>query len=740
MTCPGVASDQSDSVTESWVAEQLARMTLVEKVGQMCQANVGDGPPPGWLVDAVREGRIGAVLNTVDVDTVNDLQRIAAEESRLGIPLLVGRDVIHGFRTVMPIPFAQAASWNPDVVEEGARVAACEAARSGVNWTFAPMIDVSRDPRWGRIAESLGEDPHLSGQLGAAMVRGFQGSDLSEPDAIAACAKHFVGYGAAESGRDYASTNVSPNEMRNVYLRPFLRAVEAGVATLMTSFSDIDGVPASANEALVRDILRGEWKFDGFVVSDWDSIRDLSTHGITANDRESAMEAARAGLDMEMHGDAYGNHLERLVDEGVLDQALIDVAAGNVLRIKHRLGLATRWHTDPGKLPPTGNAAALDTAYRAAVQSVVLLKNENNVLPLSPPEIDTLAVIGPLADAPREQLGTWIFDGDATLSVTPLDAIRSAAKDFFDVNYVRALESTISVSKAEFDAAYEAARSSDAVVLFVGEDAILSGEAHSRADIALPGAQSELVHKIREAGRPIVAVIMTGRPLTLTNIFDQVDAVLFAGHLGTMAGPALADLLFGGESPSGKLPATLPRMVGQVPIYYAQKNTGRPPGAESVVLIDDIASDAEQLSTGMTAYHLDAGFEPLFEFGYGLTYTTFAYENIRVSGEVLRIGESLTVSADITNTGEHAADEIVQLYVRDVVGSITRPVRELRGFLRKRLQPGERTTVEFRVHTNDLRFHGRHGAFATEPGEFHLGIGGSSKAVLSAVVRVLANE
>ncbi len=725
---------------DSRIDALLAEMTLKEKVGQMAQVNVGDSDIHDILAEGLRDGDVGSVLNVVDVDVVNELQRIAVEESRLGIPLLVGRDVIHGFKTVMPIPLGQAASWNPDVVRAGARVAAREAATTGINWTFAPMIDISRDARWGRIAESLGEDPYLASVLGAAMVEGFQGEDLSAPGTIAACGKHFAGYGASESGRDYATTNIPENEMRNVYLRPFRAAVDAGVAALMTSFSDIDGVPATANSFLLRTILRDEWGYDGFVVSDWDSVRQLSIHGLTANDREAAFEAATAGVSMEMHGDAFEKHLVSLVEEGAVDIAVVDEAVAGILRAKFELGLFDDPYTDADALPPIANADALETARRAALQSAVLLKNDNHALPLSREELSSVAIIGPLADAPYEQLGTWIFDGDPALSVTPLDAIRDFVGDEIDIRYVKALDTSRSRDTGAFDDAFDAADESDAVVLFLGEESILSGEAHSRADINLPGAQAELVAKIRETGKPVIAVILAGRPLTLTNIVDQADAILYAWHPGTMAGPALADLLFGVESPSGKLPATFPRMVGQIPIYYNQKNTGKPPSPDTVVLIDEIDAKAPQLSTGMTAFHLDAGYTPLFAFGHGLSYATFDYDNIRLSAEEIGIGESLTVSVDVLNNSDIAADEVVQLYVRDLVGNVTRPVRELKGFKRLRIGARETVTVEFELHTDDLAFYGRNNKLIIEPGEFHLWVGGSSEAELGADFRVVAGD
>jgi len=717
----------------------LKEMTLAEKIGQMCQLNAGEGYAPDYLAEGLRSGHIGSVLNVVDVDVTNELQRIAVEESRLGIPLLVGRDVIHGFKTVMPIPLGQAASWNPDIVREGARVAALEAATTGINWTFAPMIDISRDARWGRIAESLGECVLLTSELAVAMVEGFQSDDLSETGAIAACAKHFAGYGAVESGRDYATTNIPETKLRNVYLRPFHAAVNAGVSTLMTSFSDLNGVPATGNEFLLRQVLRDEWDFDGFVVSDWDSIRQLQVHGLTENDKESAFEAATAGVDMEMSGDAYSKHLAELVDDGRISISAIDTAVVNILRTKIRLGLFEKPFTDPEELPPVANGWAMETAKLAALQSVVMLKNDHAVLPLSAEKLDSVALIGPLADAPYQQLGTWIFDGDVDLSVTPMHAIHSLVGSDVDVRYVRAMENSRSKAGTEFDDAVAIARDSDVAVLFLGEESILSGEAHSRADINLPGDQAELVRRIREAGKPVVAVIQAGRPLTLTNIVDQVDAILFAWHPGTMGGPAIAELLFGIESPSGKLPATFPRMVGQIPIYYSQKNSGKPPSWDNVAHIDHIDTRAPQTSLGMSAFHLDTCFTPLFAFGHGLSYAAFDYQHIRVSSQEIRLGDTLTISAELTNNGDVAADEVVQLYVRDLVANVTRPVKELKGFRRVPVEPGETVTVDFQLHTDDLSFYGRNMQRVTEPGEFHAWIGGSSETQLRTEFRIVAS-
>jgi beta-glucosidase len=615
-----------------------------------------------------------------------------------------------------------------------------EAASTGVNWTFAPMIDISRDPRWGRIAESFGEDPYLTGVLGAAMVKGFQGDDFSQPGNIAACAKHFAGYGASESGRDYNTTNIPENELRNVYLQPFKAAVDAGVATIMTSFSDLNGVPASGNRFLLKQVLRDEWRFDGFVVSDWASIEQLSVHGFTANDREAAFEAASAGLNMEMATTTYASHLPELLGEGRVSMEELDAMVADILRIKFRLGLFEGPYTDPSDYPAIANEDNLEIAEQLARQSIVLLENRNRTLPLAKEALESLAVIGPLADDPYEQLGTWIFDGDPDISQTPLKAIRQFLGDRVSVKYVRAMETSRSRSTAGFDEAVQAARAADAVVVFLGEESILSGETHSRADIDLPGNQHELLAALRKAGKPVVAVILAGRPLTLGGIIDDVDALLFAWHPGTMGGPAIADVLFGLESPSGKLPATFPLMVGQVPIYHARKNTGRPATPDKFTHMDDLPVRMPQSSWGFASFHLDAGYEPLYEFGYGLSYTEFVYSDIEVSKSEIEMGEEITVQATVRNAGGVEADEVVQLYIRDLVGNVTRPVKELKGFQRIRLKPGENLQVSFVLGPGDLAFHGRDMSLITEPGDFHVWIGGSSEAKLQTAFTILVEQ
>ncbi|MDZ4862920.1 MAG: beta-glucosidase BglX [Gemmatimonadota bacterium] len=718
------------ALLEQRIAALLRQMTLEEKIGQLALVPGAGGQAPDQLHQALREGRVGSILNEVQVDTVNELQRIAVEESRLGIPLLIGRDVIHGFTTVFPIPLGQAATWNPDLIKRGARIAALEAAAAGVNWTFAPMIDIARDPRWGRVAESLGEDPWLTGLLGAAMVSGFQGERLSEPGSIAACAKHFAGYGACESGKDYNTTNIPEQELRNVHLPPFKAAVDAGAASIMTSFSDLNGVPATGNEMLLKGILRDEWHYDGFVVSDWDSVRQLAVHGLTADDRESAYEAANAGCDVEMNSATYADHLLSLVQEGRISLVQLDTMAGNVLRTKFRLGLFDNPYTDPSRFPAAANPEHLQTAREAALESMVLLKNDHGTLPLAVEALQTLAVIGPLADEPHEQLGTWIFDGDAQYSRTALQSIRDLVGDRVRVEHVRGLETTRSRDRSGFAEAVALAERSDAVILCLGEEAILSGEAHCRAHIGLPGAQEELIAAIAAAGKPIVLVLLAGRPLALERILGHVQALLCAWHPGTMGGPAIADLLFGIAAPSGKLPVTFPRVTGQIPIYYAHKHTGKPPTPETFAYIDDIEPRAPQLSVGNTSFHLDVSYTPLFPFGFGLSYTVFEYANLRVSSPVMTMDDSILITADVTNRGDREAEEVVQLYLRDLAASVTRPVRELKAFEKVRLAPGEQRTIAFRLTARDLAFYGRTMRLTIEPGQFHAWIGGSSTAEL----------
>lgn len=716
--------------THPHIIALLSKMTLVEKIGQMSQCSGCGGYLSDELAAQICSGSVGSVINEVNLDVVNEMQRIAVEESRLGIPLLIGRDVIHGFKTIFPIPLGQAASWSTEVVESGARISALESASAGVNWTFAPMIDISRDPRWGRVAESLGEDPYLCSVLGEAMIKGFQGDSLSMPGAIAACAKHFVGYGAAESGRDYNTTSISENELRNVYLPPFKAAAKAGVATFMSAFNELNGIPASGNEWLMKQVLREEWGFEGFVVSDWESIKQLTTHGFSEDEKMAAFEAVNAGIDMEMVSTSYQQHLESLIDEGKVELSTIDAMVMRILILKHELGLFEQPFTNPEQLPALLNPAHLLVAKEAAIKSCVLLKNRNHILPLAKSDIQSLAVIGPLADDGYEQLGTWIFDGEAEHSITCLQALTSYAAAEIDIKFSQGLATSRSEQQDGFDEAVKLAHESDVVLMFLGEESILSGEAHCRSNIDLPGAQEQLIEAVAATGKPIVLVVMAGRPLTLTSIIDKVDAILYAWHPGTMGGPAIIDLLFGLASPSGKLPITFPRVVGQIPLYYSQKNTGKPATDESYVHMKDIPARAQQTSLGMAATHLDTHFSPLFPFGFGLSYSEFEYSDIQVSCASISLGETVTISAQITNVGQCDCEEVVQLYVRDLVGNVTRPVKELKGFQRINLDAGATQRVVFSIHTNDLAFHDRNMELKAEPGLFHVWIGGDSESKL----------
>ncbi len=707
----------------------LARMTLEEKLGQMSQASA-----PAALTDQLREeirkGRWGSFLNA-DPQFIAEAQRIAAKESRLSVPLIFGRDVIHGFRTVFPIPLGQSASWDPELVRQAARTAAREASSTGIRWTFAPMIDIARDPRWGRIAESLGEDPYLGEVLASAMVRGFQGDSLDAPGSIAACAKHYVGYGAAEGGRDYNTAWIPEILLRNVYLRPFHAARDAGVATFMSAFNDLNGIPASGNAFTLRQVLRNEWKFDGFVVSDWTAITELIPHGYAADPKDAALKGIRAGVDMEMVSTSFYDHVRELIDAGQLDSKLVDEAVRNILRIKFRLGLfegpAGGQGSTAGLLVPE----ALQVARKLAAESCVLLKNENRTLPLSK-SIGKVAIIGPLADSPADQMGTWAPDGQRQDVRTPLAAFRQALGEA-RVAWAPGLKTSRDTSHDGFAAALQAAHSADAVLLFLGEEANLSGEARSRAFLDLPGAQEELVKEVAKAGKPLIAVVLAGRPLTFQDVSGTVNAVLCAWHPGTMGGPAIADVVFGDVVPSGKLTATFPRTVGQVPIYYAHMNTGRPPSASDL----GIPLGTPLNPRGNTSRYIDVDYTPEYPFGFGLSYTKFDYSNLRLSAPRLPLGGTLTVSAEVANTGAYEADEIVQLYTRDLVASVTRPVRELKGFRRVHLKPGEKQTVEFTLRAQDLAFYGENMQLATEPGVFHVWIAPDSSSGLSGEFEVI---
>lgn len=722
----GVGFSQTGNY-EKEIDALISKMTLAEKIGQMNQLSYFQ--TSDQLLGQIKNGEIGSLLNIIDPVEVNKVQKVALENSRLGIPLIIGRDVIHGLKTVFPIPLGQAASFDPQLVETGAHVAAIESRELGINWTFAPMLDISRDARWGRIAESLGEDPYLAGQLGAAMVRGFQGSDLSSPTSIAACVKHFIGYGAAEGGRDYNSTNIPPHLLHNVYLEPFQKAIDAGAATLMTSFNDNDGIPASGNTYLLKDVLRKQWKFDGFVVSDWASMAEMMAHGYAKDAKDVARISANAGLDMEMVSGTYVQNLKELVESGEVSMDDIDNSVRNILRVKYRMGLFKNPYVDTSKASTIYSQAHLQESRKAAVESAILLKNEGGVLPLNPNL--KVAVIGPLADAPHDQMGTWVFDGDKTHTVTPLKALQTEYKN---INYVYepALSYSRDKSTVNFEKAKQAAASADVAIVFLGEESILSGEAHSLSNINFIGVQSDLLREVKSAGKPVVLVVLAGRPLTIERDLPYADAVLYNFHPGTMGGPAIFDLLYGKANPSGKLPVTFVREVGQIPMYYNHNNTGRPAPEGNVTTLDQIPVEAGQTSLGNTSFYLDSGKNPLYPFGYGLSYSKFEYSNIVLSATSIPMGGSLTAKAAIKNTSAVDGVEVVQLYIRDLVGSIARPVRELKGFRKIALKAGESRSVEFTLTTDDLAFFGRDLNKKAEPGDFKLWIAPNSSEGLEA--------
>ncbi|MCF0190136.1 MAG: beta-glucosidase BglX [Marinilabiliaceae bacterium] len=702
------------------VDELLQRMTLEEKIGQMNQLSALESLDA--MSEEIRQGRVGSIFNETDPHRINTLQRVAREETRLGIPLLMARDVIHGFRTIAPIPLGQAASFDLEAVEAAARVAAIEASSAGIRWTFSPMIDIARDARWGRIAEGYGEDTYLTSMMGAAVVRGYQTDNLADPTAIAACAKHFAGYGASEGGRDYNSANIPIRQLHDVYLPPFEAAAKAGAATFMTSFNDIDGIPSTANGYLMRSLLHEEWGSDAMVVTDWSSATEMLAHGNCRDTLDVALQTINAGVDMDMVSNAYIRYLPKLMKDGVIPEILINEAVRRILKLKFDLGLFDNPYVDESKLQAY-TPEALSATLRIATESAVLLKNDNSLLPLGK-EVKSVALIGPLADDTYEQFGTWAFDGEPEHTITPLKAMLSV--DGVKVIHDKALTHCRDLKGDGIRQAVQRAKSADVIVCVVGEEAIMSGEAHCLADINLYGKQKELVAELSKTGKPLVTVIMAGRPLTIADEVEKSDALLYMFHPGTMGGQALVDLLFGKAVPSGKLPVTFPRMVGQIPIYYNHKNTGRPAEGNEL-LINQTPVRAAQTALGCHSYWLDAGYGPLFPFGYGLSYTTFAYSDLKLDKDRMKLeNDSIEVSFTLTNTGNVEATEICQLYVRDLVGSVSRPVKELKGFRRVTLKAGESQRVSMKIFVENLQFCGLDYYTYQEPGEFRLWVGCNS--------------
>jgi beta-glucosidase len=741
---PARRAARQDDV-ERKVEALLARMTLEEKLGQLQQSG-GDvaGKANPDLLEAARAGRLGSTLGVRGARNANELQRAAVEGSRLKIPLIFGFDVIHGYRTIFPIPLGEAASWDPSAAERSAYVAATEARAAGLHWTFAPMVDVARDARWGRIAEGAGEDTYLGSAFARARVRGFQGSDYSAPDRVVACAKHFVAYGAAESGRDYNTTDMSEQRLREVYLPPFKAAVEAGVGTLMSAFNDVNGVPASGNRFTLTKVLRGEWGFDGFVVSDYTSVTEMIAHGYAADGADAARLALASGVDMEMVGRLYNENGAALLRQGKLKMSDVDEAVRRILRVKFRAGLFDRPYVDESRESLLLSAEHLRAAREVAARSLVLLKNRAATLPFKK-DVRTIAVVGPLADDPRAIIGSWAGDGRPQDSLTLLQGIKAKVSPRTRVLYEKgvAIEgrgilgnydapppnpsaaggtnvaaagdiaparlATTPTERDSIERAVRAARDADVVVVAVGATADMSGEAASRTSLDLPGRQLELLQAIHETAKPYVVVLMNGRPLSIGWVAENSPAILEAWFAGTRGGEAIADALFGDYNPGGKLPVTFPRSAGQEPLYYNQTTTGRPPTIEKY-----------------TSKYLDVPVEPVYPFSHGLSYTTFRLSNLRLSAPRINTSGSVEVNVDVENTGQRAGDEVVQLYIRDVAASRVRPIKALKGFSRVTLQPGERRTLTFKLTSAELGFYDEAMRFVVEPGAFKVMAGRSS--------------
>ena len=713
-----VSSCAKKSAEDRFIDDLLSRMTLEEKIGQMNQLD------PSYETEAkealIREGRVGSIFNIVGAKEVNRLQRMAVEETRLGIPLVVARDVIHGYHTIYPIPLGQGATWNPELIEQAAQLTAREAVSDGIRWAFSPMVDVAHDPRWGRVAEGYGEDPVLTSTMGAATVRGYQSQGM------AACVKHFAGYSASEGGRDYNTTWIPEVQLRDIYLPPFKAALDAGAMSVMCSFNNMNGFPSSANSHLNIDILRHEWQSDALLVSDWGSGSDLVPHGMCADKKDAALRCINARMEMDMQGNIYTDYLAELIAEGKVKESQIDECVRSVLRLKYRLGLFDNPYV-PEDEPIFYSDEALAAAQQTAEESAILLKNDG-ILPLK--QQSRLLICGPLADQKKEQLGTWVFDGQPEHSVTPLEAFRS-----LNISYEPGLSYSRDKNKAGIAKAVAAAKKADVILYFAGEEAILSGEARCRADINLPGAQVEMMDALAATGKPVVLIVMAGRPLTIGKQVEQAAAVLYAFHGGTMAGTALFNILTGQAVPSGKTPITFPKMVGQIPLYYNHHNTGRP-SYDPPMLIDEIPIGCPQFSIGQSSYWLETPTEPLFPFGYGLSYTTFEYSEPQLEGMI--------VSCEIKNTGSYDAYEVAQLYTHQKSGYMVRPIKELKGFEKVFIPAGESRTVTFTLTEEQLGYwHESHHDcaskvwFETDAAEYEVWIAPDSRCQTTPVLLTL---
>ena len=727
---------QRDAEMDRFLDELIGKMTLQEKIGQLTLLTSDWESTGPTMRDTYKQdiaaGRVGSIFNAYTAKYTRELQEAAVEGTRLKIPLLFGYDVIHGHRTIFPISLGEAASWDMEAIEKSARVSAAEASAEGIHWTFSPMVDVARDARWGRISEGAGEDVFLGSKVARARVRGYQGDDLGAVDTVLATAKHFAAYGAAQAGRDYHTVDISERTLRDTYLPPFKAAVDEGVATFMTSFNEYDGVPASGNKFLLTDVLRDEWGFDGFVVTDYTSINEMVPHGYAKDLAQAGEQALNAGVDMDMQGAVFMENMAKSVEDGRVSQANIDRAVRRVLEMKYRLGL----FEDPYRYSDEARQEAtlykpefLEAARDVARKSMVLLKNEGDVLPLAA-SADRIAVIGPLGNSKTDMIGSWSAAGDRqTRPVTILEGMQARAGDGVTVEYAKGASYAFE-DEGKTDGFAEAlalAEKSDVIVAAMGERWDMTGEAASRTSLDLPGNQKALLERLVATGKPVVLVMLSGRPNSITWADENVPAILHAWYPGTQGGHAVADVLFGDYNPSGKLPVTFPRNVGQAPIHYDMKNTGRPielgePGAKYV------------------SRYLNTPNDPLYRFGYGLSYTEFGYSPATLSAASMGPGGSITASATITNTGDRAGEEVVQLYVRDMVGSVTRPVQELKGFEKVMLQPGESRTVSFTLTPDDLAFTRQDMTRGWEPGEFQLWIAPSSGAKASTPVTFTITE
>lgn len=697
-----------------FVRDLMKKMTLTEKIGQLSQYVGGElltGPKSGAVSDSLFvRGMVGSILNVGGVDNLRKLQQKNMESSRLKIPILFAFDVIHGYKTIFPTPLAESCSWDLALMYETAKAAAIEASASGIHWTFAPMVDVARDPRWGRIVEGAGEDTYLGCKIAEARVRGFQWN-LGKPNALFACAKHFVAYGAPQAGRDYAPVDLSLSALAEVYLPPFKACIDAGVHTFMSAFNSINGVPATSNRWLLTDLLRKEWKFKGFVVSDWNAVQELKAHGVAETDEDAAMAAFNAGVDMNMTDGLYNRCLEKLVRENRIDMNEIDASVERILRAKYALGLFEdpyRFLDNQRESREVRSASAMALARKAAASSMVLLKNANALLPLSK-QTKRIALVGPLANNRAEVMGSWKARGEDKDVVTVLEGIKNKLGSGTEVNYVQGCD-FLDPSTSEFSAALEAAKQSDVVIAVVGEKALMSGESRSRAVLRLPGKQEALLDTLRKAGKPLVVVLMNGRPLCLESVDKQADAMLEAWFPGTQCGNAVADVLFGDIVPAAKLTASFPLTEGQIPNNYNYKRSGRP----------------GDMPYSSTVRHIDVPNRNLYPFGYGLSYTTFSYGKMQCPSAFDDKG-FLPVSVDVTNTGNYDGEEIVQLYVADKVASMVRPVKELKGFQKVFIPKGQTKRVEFKLNVKDLGFWNSLMQYVVEPGTFEIMVGSNSE-------------